>query len=191
VGNPTSNRTKPVPSWSCSKAVYKPVRHRPLLSVRWITPDDRQRNCPKHLVFHFQNKFEKLVYLVGFIIKKFKLLFVPNTVMSVRHAESTRWSVGIVFSDITLLMRIVNLPHCPHTNRLFPWPAHNRMCRLCVDVKMHLGRHSNLVLHIYIPLQECYCCASLVGRLPRNKKNLTQIWTKCLSASHDTRYRLG
>jgi hypothetical protein len=29
-----------VPSWSCSKAVYKPVWHIPLLSVQWITPDD-------------------------------------------------------------------------------------------------------------------------------------------------------
>jgi hypothetical protein len=43
-----------VPSWSCccSKAVYKPVWHIPLLSVQWITPDDGQRNCPKHLEFH-------------------------------------------------------------------------------------------------------------------------------------------
>jgi hypothetical protein len=61
-----------VPSWSCcSKAVYKPVWHIPLLSVQWITADGGQRNCPKHVEFHFQNKFEKLVHLVGFIIKKF------------------------------------------------------------------------------------------------------------------------
>ena len=32
------------------------------------TPDDGQRNCPKHVEFHFKNKFEKLVHLVGFII---------------------------------------------------------------------------------------------------------------------------
>jgi hypothetical protein len=58
------------PSWSCccSKAVYKPVWHIPLLCVQWITPDDGQRNCLKHVEFHFQNKFEKLVHLVGFII---------------------------------------------------------------------------------------------------------------------------
>jgi hypothetical protein len=40
-------------------------------SVQRITPDDGQRNCPKHVEFHFQNKFEKLVHLVGFIIRKF------------------------------------------------------------------------------------------------------------------------
>jgi hypothetical protein len=46
--------------WNCSS----------ILSVQWITPDDGQRNCPKHVEFHFQNKSEKLVHLVGFIIKK-------------------------------------------------------------------------------------------------------------------------
>jgi hypothetical protein len=62
------------PSWSCSKAVYKPVWHIPLLSVQWITPDDGQRNCPKHVEIHFQNKFEKFVHLVGFIIRKFVMM---------------------------------------------------------------------------------------------------------------------
>jgi hypothetical protein len=60
-----------VPSWSSSKAVYKSVWHIPLLSVQWITPEDGQRNCPKHVDFHFQYKFEKLVHLVGFITRKF------------------------------------------------------------------------------------------------------------------------
>jgi hypothetical protein len=54
-----------VPSWSCSKAIW----HIPSLSVQWITPDDWQRNCPKPAEFHFQNKFEKLVHLVGFIVR--------------------------------------------------------------------------------------------------------------------------
>ena len=34
------------------------------------TPDDRQRNCTKHVEIHSKNKFEKLVHLVGFIIRK-------------------------------------------------------------------------------------------------------------------------
>jgi hypothetical protein len=60
-----------VPSWSCcSKTVYKPVWHIPLLIVQWITPDGGQRNFLKYVEFHFQNKFEKLVRLVGFIIRK-------------------------------------------------------------------------------------------------------------------------
>jgi len=33
------------------------------------TPDDGQRNCPKHAEFYSKNKFEELVHLVGFIIR--------------------------------------------------------------------------------------------------------------------------
>jgi len=33
------------------------------------TPDDGQRNCPKHVEFYSKNKFEKLVHIVGFIIR--------------------------------------------------------------------------------------------------------------------------
>jgi len=33
------------------------------------TPDDGQRNCPKHVEFYSKNKFVKLVPLVGFIIR--------------------------------------------------------------------------------------------------------------------------
>ena len=56
-------------NWSCSQAVSKPVWHTPLLCVQWKTPDDGQRNCPKHVQSYSKNKFEKLVYLVGFIIR--------------------------------------------------------------------------------------------------------------------------
>jgi len=33
--------------------------------------DDGQRNCPKHVEFYSKNKFEKLLLLVGFIIRIF------------------------------------------------------------------------------------------------------------------------
>ena len=33
-------------------------------------PDEGQRNCPKHVEFYSKNKSEKLVHLVGFIIRK-------------------------------------------------------------------------------------------------------------------------
>jgi len=50
-------------------AVSKPVWHIPLLCVQWKTSDDGQRNCPKHVEFYSKNKFEKLVHLVGFILR--------------------------------------------------------------------------------------------------------------------------
>ena len=40
-----------------------------LLCVQCCTPDDGQRNCPKHVEFYSRNKFEKLVHLVGFFIR--------------------------------------------------------------------------------------------------------------------------
>ena len=49
------------------QAVSKPVWHIPLLYVQWKTPDDGQRNCPKHVEFYSKNKIEWLVHLVGFI----------------------------------------------------------------------------------------------------------------------------
>jgi hypothetical protein len=58
------------PSWSCSTAVYKPVWHIPLLSVQWINSwwwtDELSEACR----VSWQNKFVKLVHLVGFITKK-------------------------------------------------------------------------------------------------------------------------
>ena len=33
------------------------------------TPENGQRNCPKHVEFYSKNNFEKLVHLVGFSIR--------------------------------------------------------------------------------------------------------------------------
>jgi hypothetical protein len=39
-------------------------------SVQWDTPDDGQRNCPKHVEFLDKINLE-IIASVGFIIKKF------------------------------------------------------------------------------------------------------------------------
>jgi hypothetical protein len=61
------------PSWSCSKAVYKPVWHTLLLSAQWINSwwwtDELSEACR----VSWQNKFVKLAHPVGFIIKKYVL----------------------------------------------------------------------------------------------------------------------
>jgi hypothetical protein len=38
--------------------------------VQWKTPDDGQRNCPKHVEFLDTNKFGKISASFGFIKKK-------------------------------------------------------------------------------------------------------------------------
>jgi len=51
-------------------AFTQAVWHIPLLCVQWKAPDDGQRNFPKHVEFYCKNKFEKLVHLVGFILRR-------------------------------------------------------------------------------------------------------------------------
>jgi len=53
----------------CSTVVSKHLWHIPLLCAQWKTPDDGQRKCPKQVEFHSKNKFEKLVHMVGFILR--------------------------------------------------------------------------------------------------------------------------
>ena len=60
--------------WQLAKKIRTELRpdplwHIPYLCVQWKTPDDGQRNCPKHVEFYSKNKFEKLVHLVSFIIR--------------------------------------------------------------------------------------------------------------------------
>jgi hypothetical protein len=99
--------------------VCKPVWHIPLLSVQWIAPDDGQRNCPKHVEFHFQNKFEKLVHLVGFIIRTFWCMFdYPNNFINrtspaqlVRTVDALRyicWLLCIVFPVPKIVTTVTN-----------------------------------------------------------------------------------
>ena len=57
------NSLRPDPARKLSANLYV------VLCVQWKTPDNGQRNCPKHVEFYSKNKFEKLVHLVGFIIR--------------------------------------------------------------------------------------------------------------------------
>ena len=43
-------------------------------NVQWKTPDDGQRNCPKHVEFLDKNKFLEISASVGFIKKKFVMM---------------------------------------------------------------------------------------------------------------------
>ena len=59
------------PSWSCPTDVYKHVWYIPLLSVQWINSWWWTEELSETRRVSRQNKFVKLVHLVGFIIKKF------------------------------------------------------------------------------------------------------------------------
>jgi hypothetical protein len=62
-----------VSSWSCSKAIYKPVWHIPLLSVQRINSWWWTEELPEIGRVSWKNNFVKLVHLVGIITKKLTL----------------------------------------------------------------------------------------------------------------------
>jgi hypothetical protein len=45
-----------------------------LLYIKYQTPEDGQKTCPKHVTFYSKNKCEKLVHLVGFTIQAEQLI---------------------------------------------------------------------------------------------------------------------
>jgi hypothetical protein len=93
-------------SWSCTQAVSKSVWHIPLLCVQWKTPDDGQKNCPKHVKFHSKNKFEKLVHLVRFIVRNFYIL------------DRLRVPVTLTQPNLTRYCYIIKASSCSHHNIL-------------------------------------------------------------------------
>jgi hypothetical protein len=68
------------------------ICHTGLLCAQWKTPDDGQRNSPKHVEFHSKNKLEKYVHLVGFIIRRSKHVE-HNSVKSVHFVGA--YDIGI------------------------------------------------------------------------------------------------
>ena len=67
----TELQFRPDPARKLSAYLYD----MPLLCVQWKTPDDGQRNCPKHIELYSKNKFEKFVHRVGFHYKNFSLMY--------------------------------------------------------------------------------------------------------------------
>jgi len=70
-------------SWSCSKAVLKPVWHIPVPSVQWINSWWWAEELPETWRVSCRSKVGKLVHLVGFIIKKSVMM----------HGHVLRWTV--------------------------------------------------------------------------------------------------
>ena len=96
-----------VQSWSCSQAVIKPVWHIPLLCVQWKTPDDGRRNCPRHVKFQSKNKFEKLVYLVGFVIRNLSRCTVTWTSNLLCSSQPLLDICGVYIKKVLYLLRLL------------------------------------------------------------------------------------
>jgi hypothetical protein len=45
-----------------------------LLCIQYYAPDDGKKTCPKNVEFYSKNKFEKLMHLIGFIIRMYTII---------------------------------------------------------------------------------------------------------------------
>jgi hypothetical protein len=92
-------------SWSCSKALYKPAWHVPLLSVQWKNSwwwtDELSETCR----VSWRNKFVKLVHLlvVGFITKSFLSLMYNVSTCIVTKVRSDVQCAGEVCCRYVLM----------------------------------------------------------------------------------------
>jgi hypothetical protein len=114
-----------VPSWSCSKTVYKPVLHIPLLSLQrinsWWWTDELSETCR----VSWQNKFVKSVHLVGFITNKFVMIYLdlyiqPGIVVGFSLESEVlccgqctiRNSISVLWNNLTLLTTLYSCNKC-------------------------------------------------------------------------------
>ena len=137
-----------VPSWSCSQVVSTPVWHIPLLCVQWKIPDDGQRNCPKHVEFYSKNKFEKLVHLVGFIIRINHDARLPERQIGADASEglsSSIFSVEVPYPRKPMLI----LSH-ENPSLTFIIINTNSLCITVVSPAAHLRDISKCILGNYI-----------------------------------------
>jgi len=84
--------------------------------------DSCQRNCPKHVEFYSKNKFEKLVHLVGLIIRIYILLLLLLSALQLLVSS------GLLnyFFPLFLLLRLlfpIGHPHLPHIIPHFAFPS--------------------------------------------------------------------
>jgi len=95
-------------------------------------PDDGQRNCLKHVEFYSQNKFEKWVHLVGFIITIFLTWCVYIFATCKRKGGGDMSNIALcdikthtVFWNINIPSQQIRYSEAPYRNLTQTPPYHN------------------------------------------------------------------
>ena len=114
--------------------LYGPVWHKPLLCVQWKTPDDGQKNSPKHVEFYSINKFEKLVYIFGFILRSYH---------DARSPERQISPYNSLYNNSYVLLQCHRL--------LYPVYCSTWICELCNSIIRASFHHDSFVLIIAPP----------------------------------------
>ena len=99
-------------SWSCSKALYKPVWHMPLLSVQWINSWWWTEELSETCRVSCQNKFVKLVHLVGFITNMPYFVSKSNSPKTVSHMDRRQSNGKVVPVQVTKVHRGKEVEPC-------------------------------------------------------------------------------
>ena len=159
---------------SCLQAVSKPVRYITLLCVLWKTPGDGKRNCPKHVELYSKNTFEKLVHLVGFIIRIYQQLFLlhycwlfidaraKNVFCSEWIEINTAWvkclslqvNMLLIFKVLTFFLRIVTFNY--FKNMRFHYLKHKKFSPdilVTFSISLALNLFSTCTLVMFPPTQ--------------------------------------
>ena len=89
-------------TWSCSKAVYKSVWHILVPIVQWINSWWWKEELSETRSVSCQNKFVKLVHLVGFIIKKVGCTF---GIVLAHHNLYTRFKIVTPKTLVIVIVR--------------------------------------------------------------------------------------
>jgi len=103
------------------------------MCVQWNTPDDGQRNCPKHVEIYFKTKSGKLVHRVGFIIRIYhdarshKRQILPLTSRSWGFVPPTGSPIDLSLAATTL-NKPIHVRHTQHEARVDLHTAGLLMC---------------------------------------------------------------
>jgi len=73
------------------------------------TPDDGQRNCLKHVEFYSKNKFEKLVHLVGFVIRIYHDARSPERQIQKRKQELRKIIITFINECIYQIISLIKM----------------------------------------------------------------------------------
>ena len=118
------------------------------------SPADGQRSCPKHVEIYPKNKFEKLVHLVGFVIRIQHIFdFFDKWDVAHRHAYMPLWLTfqSLPVTICTNSLTFNNCTLCPHCIYVF-----------CIYLRTNsdLGHLQHKLIGFYNPHEKCLQCGT-------------------------------
>ena len=144
-------------AWSCSRAVWKPVWRILLLFVQWKSSWWCTEELSETCRFSFQNKFEKLVHLFGFIIRNLSrgtVTCTSQSLTSVTHSSSLHIIV-LLFDGLELkfdlMMTMWSTQGCP---KFRVHGALGHYSTLCVILRTRRNTRQNNMLLYSSPVEQ-------------------------------------